>query len=264
MDFSNYKAILFRREGKVLYATFNRPETLNAVDPDMHDDLDRLFTDVTEDDQTMVLVISGAGRAFSAGGDIEQMQKIIDDPSLFLGDMAAAKRLIFSILDCPKPIIAKVNGHAIGLGATIALFSDFIVAVNQAKIADPHVSVGFTAGDGGAVIWPHLIGYARAKQYLLTGDAITGEEAAKIGLITKAVAAEELDQTVDVLAQRVANGAAKAIQWTKLSINIGLRQLASSALDASLAYEALSNTTQDHREAVQAFREKRPPKFTGK
>jgi enoyl-CoA hydratase len=263
MDFSNYKAILFRREGKVLYATFNRPETLNAVDPDMHGDLDRLFKDVTEDDQTKVLVISGAGRAFSAGGDIEQMQKIIDDPNLFLSDMAAAKRLVFSILDCPKPIVAKLNGHAIGLGATLALFSDFVIAANHAKIADPHVSVGFTAGDGGAVIWPHLIGYMRAKQYLLTGDAITGEEAAKIGLITKAVAAEDLDRVVDELAQRVANGAAKAIQWTKLSINIGLRQLASAALEASLAYEALSNTTQDHREAVQAFREKRPPKFTG-
>ena len=263
MNFSDYRATEFRRDGKVLYATFNRPATLNAVDPDLHHDLNRLFDDVAEDDQTHVLVITGAGRAFSAGGNIEQMQKVIDRPELFAEDMRFAKRLIYSMLDCPKPVIAKVNGHAMGLGATVALFSDIIVAANHAKIGDPHVSVGYVAGDGGAVIWPQLIGYARAKQYLLTGDPLTAEEAAKIGLINRAVPADELDKVVDEFAQRLANGAAKAIQWTKLSINIGLRQIAAATLDASMAYEALSNSTQDHAEAVAAFRDKRPPRFTG-
>ena len=263
MDFSRYQAIVFKRDGRVLHATLNRPETLNAIDGVLEEELATLFDAVARDELTSVLVLTGAGRAFSAGGDIEQMQKVIDEPDLFRKGMAAGKRLIFSILDCPKPIIAKVNGPAIGLGATIALFCDLIIAADSAKIADPHVRVGFVAGDGGAAIWPQLIGYARAKEYLLTGDSLTGEQAAQIGLINRAVAAEELDRTVDELAQRLAAGAARAIQGTKLSINIGLKQVVSSILDASLAYEALSNLSKDHQEAVNAFREKRPPRFTG-
>ncbi len=263
MDVTSYKAITFRRDGHVLHATFNRPDTMNAVDPEMEDDLSRIFTEVGGDPDTRVLVLTGAGRAFSAGGNIEHMQTVIDKPELFLDSMSRAKHLIHSIIDCPKPIIAKVNGAAVGLGATIALFCDLIVAANHAKFGDPHVKVGYVAGDGGAVIWPQLIGYARAKEYLLLGDTLTGEEAAKIGLITRAVPAEELDQVVDTYAQRLAGGAARAIQWTKLSINIGLKQLATSILDASIAYEALSNVTKDHQEAVNAFREKRAPRFTG-
>lgn len=263
MDFSKYQAIVFRRDGRVLHATFNRPDTLNAVDDVLEHELGTLFGDVAQDGDCNVLVLTGAGRAFSAGGDIEQMQKVIDQPGLFYDAMERGKQLIYSILDCPKPVIAKVNGPAMGLGATVALFSDIIFAANHAKIADPHVKVGYAAGDGGAVIWPQLIGYARAKQYLFTGDAVTGEEAARIGLINRAVPAEELDQVVDEFAQRLASGAARAIQWTKLSINIGLKQVAQAVLGASFAYEALSNLTKDHQEAVNAFREKRPPRFTG-
>ncbi len=263
MDFATYSAIAFRRDGKVLHATFNRPDTLNAVDAVMEPELGRLFNEVAVDRETAVLVVTGAGRAFSAGGDIEEMQRVIDNPARFLDSMVQAKALIHSILDCPKPTIAKVNGPAIGLGATIALFCDIIIAANHAKIADPHVKVGFVAGDGGSVIWPQLIGYARAKEYLLTGDTLTGEEAAKIGLINRAVPAEDLDTVVDEFAQRLANGASRAIQWTKQSINIGLKQLATSILDASIAYEGLSNLTKDHQEAVNAFREKRAPRFTG-
>ena len=163
MNFADYKALVLRRAGRVLYATMNRPDTLNAVDDDMDRDLARLFGDVAADAETHVLVLSGAGRAFSAGGDIEHMQRVIDDPALFLDGMARAKQIIFSLIDCPKPVIARVNGPAIGLGATIALFCDLVYAVEDAKIADPHVKVGFVAGDGGAVIWPALIGYARAQ-----------------------------------------------------------------------------------------------------
>jgi enoyl-CoA hydratase len=209
------------------------------------------------------LVLTGAGRAFSAGGDIEHMQRLIDQPNLFLDGMAAAKRIVFSLLDCPKPVIAKVNGAAVGLGATIALFSDLIYAADTAKFGDPHVKVGYVAGDGGAVIWPQLIGYARAKEYLLTGDLLTGAEAARIGLINRALPADQLDAAVDEIAQRLANGASRAIQWTKLSVNTTLKQVAQQVMDTSLAYEALSNLTKDHQEAVNAFREKRAPRFTG-
>lgn len=263
MNFSDYQAIEFRRDGRVLYATFNRPDTMNAVDDVLQPDLDRLFLDVAEDDETHVLVITGAGRAFSAGGNIDSMQTLIDNPHLFRKESDKGKQRIFAMLDCPKPIIAKVNGAAVGLGATIALFSDIVFAAENAKIADPHVQIGLSAGDGGAVIWPALLGYAKAKHYLLTGDPITGVEAEKLGLIYKAVPAEQLDKVVDDYAQRLANGASKAIQWTKLSANIGLKQLANAILDASFAYELMSQQTSDHQEAANAFREKRKPLFTG-
>ena len=263
MNPSGFKSIAFRRDGRVLHAMLNRPEEMNAIDDAMHEEIERLFVQVLEDETSSVLVLTGAGRAFSAGGNIEAMQEGIDRPDVFLRQLDGARRLIFSILDCPKPVIAKVNGPAIGLGATIALFCDIVIAARHAKIADPHVRVGLPAGDGGAVIWPALLGHARAKGFLLTGEAITGEEAARIGLIHSAPSAEDLDAAVDELAQRLASGAPRAIQWTKLAVNTGLKQLVHSILDTSLAYEALANRTQDHQEAVNAFREKRPPRFSG-
>ena len=180
MNLSEYKTLLLRRDGKVLHATMNRPDSLNAVAGQMHHELEQLFNSLGGDPDSNVLVLTGAGRAFSAGGDIEQMERALEDPSLFHEDMQNAKRLVFSILDCPKPTIAKINGHAIGLGATLALFCDLAIATKQAKIADPHVALGYVAGDGGAVIWPQLVGFMKAKEYLLTGDAITGEEAARM------------------------------------------------------------------------------------
>jgi enoyl-CoA hydratase len=186
------------------------------------------------------------------------MQTMIDEPARFEKTAREAKQIVFSLLDCEKPVIAKVNGHATGLGATIALFCDVIFASERAKIGDPHVSVGFVAGDGGAVIWPQLVGYARAKEFLMTGDLITARQAAEIGLINYAVAPEKLDETVEAFARKLQSGASKAIRWTKMSVNIGLTQLAHSIM-----YEAQSNRTADHAEAVAAFREGRQPRFVG-
>jgi enoyl-CoA hydratase len=263
VELNDYKSLLLQRDGKVLNVTFNRPEAMNAFDPVMEAELRRLLLEVAHDPATHAVVLTGAGKAFSAGGDLEQIREVMEHPELFFKSIAEAKQLVFSMLDCPKPIIAKINGHAIGLGATVALFSDITFAANHAKIADPHVQVGFVAGDGGAVIWPQLIGYNRAKEYLLTGDPIPAPEAEKLGLINHAVPAEELDERVRAFAQRLANGASRSVQWTKASINIGLKQLAHSIMDASMAYEALSNITRDHREAVAAMSEKRKPNFTG-
>jgi len=264
MNFTDYSTLLLERRGRLLYASFNQPQTLNAIGRVAHAELVRFFSELATDPETDVMILSGVGRAFSAGGDLNYMQEMIDDPAIFLDDIPDVKRIVFGMLDCPKPIIAKLNGPAVGLGATIALLCDVIFAAPNAKIGDPHAKIGFTAGDGGAVIWPHLIGHARAKEYLMTGRLLTAEEAEKVGLINHVVPAEELDRTVDEFAQELQKGAMRAIQWTKLSVNIGLKQLAHAVLDASVAYEALSNMTADHREAVRAMREKRTPQFTGK
>ena len=175
-----------------------------------------------------------------------------------------AKRLVNGLLDLEKPIIARLPGHAIGLGCTIALYCDIIYAAEEAKLGDPHVAVGLVAGDGGAVIWPQLIGYARAKEFLMTGDLLNAKDAASIGLINHAVPAGELDNAVNAMAWRLAGGAINAIKWTKASVNAGLKQAANAVLDTAFNFEAMSQMTQDHKIATEAFLNKGKPKFTGK
>jgi enoyl-CoA hydratase len=263
VNLDSYTTLKLSRRGRILNVSFNRPDALNSIDQQMHAEVVRCFSEMTGDPGSDVVILSGVGRAFSAGGDFQHMQDMVDKPSLFLDGMHDVKRLLFSLLDCPKPVIAKLNGHAIGLGATIALFCDLAFAVPGAKIGDPHVRVGLVAGDGGAVIWPHLLGHARAKEYLLTGRPLLAEEAERIGLINRVVAAEQIDAVVDAFADELASSPKLAVQWTKMSINIVLKQQAQSILDASVALEALSNATQDHAEAVKALRKKRAPVFTG-
>lgn len=265
VDFSRYKTLKVTREGRILRIAFNRPDVLNAANAEMHEELSRIFTDAQDDADSDVIIVTGEGRVFSAGGDIGWMQSLIDDPSQQEGPVQRqAKRIIYSILDCEKPIIARVQGDAVGMGATVALYCDIIIAADTARFGDPHVRVGYVAGDGGAVIWPQLIGFARAKEYLMLGKMISARDAAQIGLINHAVEEEELDKTVDDIATRLASGALSAIRGTKVSVNIALKQMVHAALDTSMALEVLSNLTEDHQEAVTAFREKRKPVFTGR
>ncbi|MGV2981250.1 enoyl-CoA hydratase/isomerase family protein [Camelimonas sp. ID_303_24] len=256
MKQQDYQAITISRRGRVLTLTMNRPDSLNAVNAVLHEELSRVFTDAAKDPDSDVIVLTGAGRAFCAGGDVDWMQDAIDNPDSFETTVAEAKAIVFSLIDCEKPTIARINGPAVGLGATIALFCDVSFAAEKAIIADPHVSIGMVAGDGGAVIWPQLIGFARAKEFLLTGDPIAAPRAAEIGLINHAVPAEQLDAAVDAFADRLAGGAMKAIRWSKVTTNIALRQLATSMMDAGLAYEALTNVSADHQRLVNEFREK--------
>ncbi len=261
MKYDSYQLIEATRQGAVLTLTLNNPP-LNAVNDVLHEELARIFSDVQEDDAADVVVLTGAGKTFSAGGDLKQMKEAYEDGRMLL-KLNDAKRIIFSLLDLEKPLIARINGHAVGLGATLALFSDVIFMSAEARIADPHVSIGVVAGDGGAVIWPQLIGYARAKEYLMTGKAMTGKEAHAMGLVNHVVRPEDLDAQVYDFAEALAAGPSQAIKWTKVSVNIGLKQLAHSILDASLAYEWLTFKSKDHGEAVAAFLEKRQPNFTG-
>jgi len=261
MELAGYHCIEAERRDRVLTLRLNNPP-LNAVDDRLHEELARIFLDVQDDEASDVIVLTGAGKAFSAGGDLRQMKAAWEAGRTRLR-LSDAKRIVFSLLDLEKPIIARINGHAMGLGATIALFCDVIVMSTAARIGDPHVAVGIVAGDGGAVIWPQLVGYARAKEYLMTGRQLGAEEAERIGLVNHAVAPEALDRTVDDIADALAAGSQQAIRWTKVSTNIGLKQLAHSIMDTSLAYEWLTFKSRDHAEAVNAFLEKRRPKFTG-
>ncbi|MBT3371251.1 MAG: enoyl-CoA hydratase/isomerase family protein [Rhodospirillaceae bacterium] len=263
IDYSIYQDLLVEKDNGVMTVTLNVPEAMNAFTPGLHNAMSRIWSDIHDDPEVDVVVLTGAGRAFSAGGNVVAMQKKIDDPAQWDEIVPEAKRIIFRMLECDKPIIARLNGHAVGLGATVALFCDIIIAADHAKIGDPHVSAGLVAGDGGAVIWPQLVGFARAKEYLFTGDLMSATEAERIGLINHVVSADELDDKVYSLARRLASGASKSIRWTKQVTNIPLRQLAHSMMDLSISVETQSNFSSDHQEAVTAFTNKRKPNFTG-
>lgn len=257
----SYQTIALSRKGRLLTITLNRPDTLNAVNREMHEELADVFNFAALDEHSDVVVLTGAGRAFSAGGDLEHISRNAANPELFDAEVRLAKRIVFALLDLDKPLICRMNGHAVGLGATLALLSDVIFASESAKIGDPHVAIGLVAGDGGAAIWPQLIGFGRAKEYLLTGELLTARQAAEIGLVNHCVPAAELDVAVEAFCQRLLNGSRNAIRWTKVLINLELKRVATAVMDAGIAYEAVTVRSADHREGVQALLEKRKPVF---
>jgi enoyl-CoA hydratase len=263
MMYSQYRHIRFDRRGRILTVTMDNPP-LNTVSRALHDELSTVFADVARDDEADVVVLTGAGGAFSAGVDLPKLLEATDDKAMRTALLSRAPHIVHSLLGLHKPVIARVNGHAMGLGATLALLCDVVIAADTARIADSHVAVGLAAGDGGALIWPHLIGFARARHYLLTGDPISAGEAEAIGLIYKAVPAERLDETVDAYADRLAKGAAMAIQATKQSINMELCRQAIASAEAQIGLEGYTMASDDHREAIIAFIEKRKPVFTGR
>jgi enoyl-CoA hydratase len=262
--YESIEALKVERRGNVLWVTLDNPP-LNGTTPRMHTELAYIFREISRDPETRAVVLTGAGeRGFSAGGDINRMAEGLDDHAHWCNSMPEAREIILNILECDKPVIARINGHAIGLGASIALSCDITIMVETAKIADTHVKVGLVAGDGGALLWPHLIGWMQAKRYLLTGDMLTGREAADIGLVTFAVPQAELDAKVDEWAQKLANGPTRAIAMTKRSLNMAIRHEGQIFMDAQLGLETMSHLSEDHREAVLAFRDKREPNFTGR
>jgi enoyl-CoA hydratase/carnithine racemase len=262
-DYSHYETLTIEVQDRVATITLNRPERLNAVNPQMHHELEELFGAIAYDDDVNAIVLTGAGRAFCAGGDVKGMDQRAREGSARV-PLRGAKRLIQQMLEVEQPLIGAVNGDAVGLGATLVLFCDVIIAAENARFGDTHVKVGLVAGDGGAVIWPLLVGVAKAKELLFTGDLIDAREAERIGLINRVVPAGKAYDEALTLAKRLAAGPTRAIRWTKLATNKRLKDEVNLVLDASLAVEALSFATEDHREAARAFVEKRPPKFTGR
>lgn len=265
MDDSKYRSLKLTREDRILTIAFDRPEVHNAINKEVHRELATVFTEADLDPDVDVIVLAGTGDAFSAGGDFDWLRSLRADPVEAVDTMRNDRRIQNSMLDLEKPIIAKVRGAAVGLGCSLALFCDFVYATPESRFADPHVAVGLVAGDGGAVIWPQLIGYARARRYLLTGDFISGREAAEIGLITEAVADADLDETVATMARRMRDGSRYALRWTKASINAELKAVANAVMDRAAGYELMTQTTmQDHGIALEALENKQRPKFTGR
>lgn len=263
--YEGYETLAISASERVLTVTLNRPEVRNATNTLMHQELVRVFAEIRADKEINVVVLTGAGeKAFSAGGDIEALRAAYTNQARWADAMLEARAILDGLVSLEQPVIARVNGDAYGLGATLALFCDIIIAVDTARIADPHVNVGLVAGDGGAVIWPLLIGNAKAKRYLLTGDPIVASEAAQIGLISESVPREQLDERVNSLAARLAAGATAAIRGTKKAVNMQLRQQIEGSIEGHLGLETLSHLTEDHMEAINAFSERRPPRFQGR
>lgn len=264
--YAEYKALRLEKRNSVMIITLHNPP-MNASFPAMHLELSHIFTTINRDPDTKVVVLTGSGdRAFSAGGDAKNMLRRLmsaDHPAWLRG-MQEAKDIFNSILRLEKPLITRINGHAMGLGATLAVLGDFSYMIESAQIADTHVKVGLAAGDGGSMMWPLLIGFTKAKQYLLTGDPMTGKQAAELGLITGSAATmQELDQLCFGMADRLASGATIAVNSTKASINMLLRRLLEGMIEAHLGAETLTYLTKDHLEAAKAFTEKRVPEFRG-
>lgn len=265
-DYDRYlNDLSISRDGSILTLSLDNPEKLNANTEDMHWGLSRIWNDIDADPDVAVVIFTAAGdRAFSAGGDPAQLKKSIGNDEYWLNLAREAKHIIHGMLACNKPVIARLNGHAVGFGATLALASDIIVGVEGARFGDPHCNIGLVCGDGGALLWPQQIGYARAREFLFTGRLVKMEEAAEIGLINYAVPREELDAKVMELATAIASSPGRAIQLTKNVLNMPLRQAALATMDLGMANEMLSSHSEDHAEAVNAMLEKRDPSFTGR
>jgi enoyl-CoA hydratase len=264
MDGRKYEGLLVETTDRVTTVTLNRPEALNAVNAVVHRELSLIWPELDADPDTDVVVLQGAGRAFCAGGDLDWIKDVAGDPTAIIRGARIDRRITDEMLSLEKPVIAKVDGPAIGLGCSLALLCDFVFATERSVFADPHVAIGLVAGDGGALLWPQLVGYARARRYLLTGDPIKGREAADIGLITQVVADKaELDEVADAMVQRMRGGAKYAIQFTKASINAGLRQVANAVVDRAASYESITLMTEDIKIGVDALIARDNPVFKG-
>lgn len=269
-DWGDHETVLAKQEGRLLTVSLNRPDRLNAVDGTLHHELTDILKRASGDDSVGALLLRGEGRAFCVGGDVKGFDERASggaadapNPAQTVLNTLHATEILEAILAVPQPIVAAVQGHARGLGATIALFCDVVVAAEDANFADTHVSVGLVAGDGGAVMWPLIMPFGAAKWYLMTGEPISGTEAERLGMVLRSVPAGELVETAGALAQRLADGAPLAVQGTKATLNRIVRDRMNLVLETGLLLEGATFVSDDHREAAAAFVAKRKPTFRG-
>jgi enoyl-CoA hydratase len=252
--------LLDHRDNGVLLITINRPDRLNAADAVLHHDLGAVWRDVGEDPEVRVAVITGAGRAFCAGGDMKADRGDQSPYDRVTTTLKEASAIVYSMIDCEKPIISAINGVAVGAGLAVALLADISIIGEEARLTDGHVRIGVAAGDHAAMLWPLLCGLAKAKYYLFTADFIDAREAERIGLVSKCVPQADLLSEAFSVADRLATGPQLAVRWTKKAINNWLR-MAGPIFDTSLALEMINAFGPDSAEGGSAFRDRRPPTF---
>jgi enoyl-CoA hydratase len=260
--YSSFPDLTFDRPvDGVLRVTLDAPG-LNAVDSAMHRQLADVWLTADRDPDTNVVLIQGAGKAFSAGGSFELLDSLLNDYATRLRTMREARDLVYNLIGCSKPIVSAVHGPAVGAGLVAALLADVSIVGRNARIIDGHTRLGVAAGDHAAICWPLLCGMAKAKYYLLTCDTLTGEEAERIGLVSLCVDDDAVQQRGLEVATQLAGGAQAAIRFTKQTLNHWYRQQ-TAILDASLAYEMIGFAGPDAREGLASHTEKRAPIFEG-
>ncbi len=261
MEYSDFQHILFeRREPDILWVTLNRPDRLNAADRRMHTELVEVWATIDRDPSVRVAVVTGAGRAFSAGGDLQMVEEAYQNVEEIIRILDEARDLVYNILRCSKPIVSAINGPAVGAGLVVALLADIPIAAEGARLADGHVRMGVAAGDHAAIIWPLLCGMAKAKYYLMTSEFVSGREAERIGLVSLCVPDDQLLDRAMEVATTLATGPRHAIRFTKRALNQWLLQ-AGPIFDHSLALEMLGFFSDDMMAGVEALRERRAPRF---
>ena len=246
----------------VLEIVLSAPGRLNALGHDMHRDLAHVWSVVDRDPDTRVALVRGEGSAFSAGGDLDLIEDMVDDWPTRVRVLREARDLVYNVINCAKPIVSAMHGPAVGAGLVVGVLADVSIAARSARLIDGHTKLGVAAGDHAALVWPLLVGMAKAKYYLLTCEPLSGEEAERIGLVSRCVDDDRLLDEAYAVAQRLAAGSQSAIRWTKYALNNWLR-MAGPTFDTSLALEFVGFDGPDVREGVAALREKRRPRFTG-
>lgn len=244
---------------RVLSVTLSRGK-MNAMDFQLHHDLAHIWSLIDADPDVNAVIITGEGRAFSAGGDFDMIEDIITDHDFRCKMWKDARTMVDSMLNCSKPIISAINGAAAGGGLAVALLADISVAAHSAKLVDGHTVLGVAADDHGVAIWPLLTSMAKAKYYLMTSEPISGPEAERIGLVSFCVPDEDCYPRALSIAERLAKGPPAAVRWTKLSLNNWVKA-AWPAFEASLAFGILGFTGPEAREGLDALKERRAPNF---
>src|SRR4051812_5302737 len=262
MDYSSYQDLkISRLEAGILEIVMGEEGKLAVATARAHAELARVWLDVDRDPETRVAIIRGAGKGFSAGGDMAMVEEMTKDFDARARVWREARDLVYNMINCSKVIVSAIHGPAVGAGLAVALMADISIAAKNARLIDGHTRLGVAAGDHAAIIWPLLCGMAKAKYYLLTCDTVSGEEAERIGLVSLSVEEQQLQEKALEVARKLAAGPQTAIRWTKYSLNNWLR-MAGPSFDASLAMEMMGFTGPEVKEGLASLREKTQPKLS--
>ena len=261
MDYSGYKDLKVRRlEPGILDIAMGEEGKLALATANAHAEMARIWLDVDRDPETRVAILRGAGKGFSAGGDLAMVEQMTHDFAARARVWREARDLVYNMINCSKIIISAIHGAAAGAGLAAGLLADISIAARNARLIDGHTRLGVAAGDHAAIVWPLLCGMAKAKYYLLTCKTLSGEEAEKLGLVSLTCDEAELQAKALEVAREIAAGAQTALRWTKYSLNNWLR-MAGPSFDASLGLEMLGFTGPEVKEGIASLREKRKPSF---